>query len=54
MVQYMRFFATLASALALAGLTSCSVAEGLAKTLGRTGNSLSRSVSNIGNAVSNR
>ncbi|WAC20479.1 hypothetical protein OVA24_03680 [Luteolibacter sp. SL250] len=35
----------------VAVLPSCSMADGLAKTVSRTGNTLTRSVSNLGGAV---
>ncbi|MBX3741199.1 MAG: hypothetical protein KF712_09430 [Akkermansiaceae bacterium] len=43
-------FATLVGGAAV--LASCSMAEGLAKTVSRTGNTLTRSVSNAGGALS--
>jgi|GEM_PF-5124387 len=36
----------------MAVLPSCSMADGLAKTISRTGNTLTRTVSNVGGAVS--
>jgi predicted small secreted protein len=50
-VLVMKSLAILIIAAIACGLTSCSAANGLAKTLSRTGNSLSRSVSNLGGAL---
>jgi predicted small secreted protein len=50
-VRPMKYLMILALAAATTGLTSCSVANGLAQSVSRTTGALSRSVSNIGGAV---